>query len=69
MPVVAEPADVHIHIIEKTYLTAIDKVKEAIDEIYGKGMTHVEEDNSKFVVKTSKLNPENLLKELKDKGC
>ncbi|KAJ3456432.1 hypothetical protein FSOLCH5_011162 [Fusarium solani] len=64
----AEP-EVHIHIIEKKELTAVDKVKGAIDEIYGKGMTHVQEDTSKFVVKTIKKNPENLLKELKEKGC
>ncbi|KAJ4317345.1 hypothetical protein N0V84_007402 [Fusarium piperis] len=61
--------EVHIHIIEKKELTAVDKVKGALDEIYGKGMTLVEEDTSKFVVKTIKKNPENLLKELKEKGC
>lgn len=63
------PAEEHIHIIEKKELTAVDKVKEALDEIYGKDVAEIEEDTSKFVVKTTKKDPENLLKELKEKGC
>ncbi|RSL66495.1 hypothetical protein CEP54_003652 [Fusarium duplospermum] len=60
---------VQIHVIEKKALTAVEKVQAAIDEIYGKGMAAVEEDTSKFVVKTIMVHPENLLGELKKKGC
>ncbi|RMJ20208.1 hypothetical protein CDV36_000094 [Fusarium kuroshium] len=52
---------VQLHIIEKKDLTAVDKVQAAIDEIYGKGLTEVKEDASKFVVKTIMAHPENLL--------
>ncbi|KAM0425857.1 hypothetical protein ACHAPT_008795 [Fusarium lateritium] len=61
--------ELHIHIIEKKDLTASDKVQATLDEIYGKGMTLVEVDSTKFVVKTIKKNPENLLGKLKEKGC